>query len=285
MTTKEVKQIPLADLLGNIGFLPEHSQKDGNELWYKSPLREEKTPSFKITIDKNTWYDFGAAAGGSIIDFAITYFNCDVTEAFERITKRKFVSVAPKLKAIPVLKKSDAVELRSIKELNNPALVGYLVERGINISIARKYVKEIYYRRNGKNLFTVGMENDSNGYEVRTKFFKGCILSKDLTSIINGFDSVSIFEGFIDFISLLTFKNIDRLKSDIIILHSTSQVNKAVSKILNSNYKKVFAFTDNDDAGDLAFSKLCELKNIKVKDMRYLYEDYKDFNDKLLERK
>jgi len=285
MTTKEVKQIPIIDLLGSLGYLPEHSQKNGNEFWYKSPMRKEKTPSFKVTVDKNTWYDFGAAAGGSVVDLVMAYKRCDVAKAFAIIKSKNITSVTPLLETVPVLFNNNPVEVRSIKPLQNSVLISFLKSRGLSIEIAGNYINEIYYRRSGKDFFTVGMKNDSDGYEIRTKTFKGCILSKDLTTLKNGFDTVSIFEGFIDFLSLLTMKKINSLKSDVIILHSTSQINKAVDKISNSNYNKLFAFVDNDKAGETAFLKLKNINQIEVKDMRHLYDGYNDLNDKLLERK
>lgn len=285
MTTKQIKKVPITDLLGSLGFLPEHSQKNGNEYWYKSPIRKEQTASFKVTISKNTWYDFGAGTGGSVIDFVMAYKRCEVAEAFAIIRSKKITSVAPLLAAVPVVYNNNPVELRSIKSLQNTVLVGFLKNRGLDIEIAKNYVNEIYYRRADRNYFTVGMKNDSGGYEIRTDKFKGCILSKDLTTIKNGFDTVSIFEGFIDFLSLLTIRKIAQLKSDVIILHSTSQINKVISKLSNSNYNKAYAFLDNDEAGGLAFTKLKNSNEIEVKDMRYLYDGYKDLNDQLLKKK
>ena len=35
---------------------------------FLSPLREERTPSFKVNDNLNEWYDFGISAGGDIIE-------------------------------------------------------------------------------------------------------------------------------------------------------------------------------------------------------------------------
>ena len=43
---RHVKQIPIADYLHSLGYSPVKQQ--GNGLWYKSPLREEHEPSFKV---------------------------------------------------------------------------------------------------------------------------------------------------------------------------------------------------------------------------------------------
>lgn len=65
---KEIKSIPLATFLSQLGHYPVKTQ--GNRLWYKSPLRQEHTASFKVQTDINCWYDFGIGKGGNIIDLA-----------------------------------------------------------------------------------------------------------------------------------------------------------------------------------------------------------------------
>ena len=65
---KEIKSIPLADFLSRLGHEP--ATRKGTRLWYKSPLRQEQTPSFKVETTLNCWYDFGLGKGGNIIDLA-----------------------------------------------------------------------------------------------------------------------------------------------------------------------------------------------------------------------
>ena len=59
MNIEDVKQIPIADYLHSLGYSPVKQQ--GNGLWYKSPLREEHEPSFKVNTDRNLWYDLAQA--------------------------------------------------------------------------------------------------------------------------------------------------------------------------------------------------------------------------------
>lgn len=285
MTTQEAKKISMVDLLSNLGFNPAYGRNNDSELWYCSPLHNEKTPSFKITIDKNTWYDFGSGNGGSIIDFVIAFKRFDVRSCFQYLESLELISKEIDFKLLPSSKPIQVVELRSIKALNNPALCQYLKSRKIDLAIAARFIKEVYYRRGNTNYFSVGMKNDSNGYEVRSSIFKGCILSKDITSMTEGFNSISIFEGFTDFLSLLTFKSIKALKSDVIILHSNALANRAIDLIKTSKYEKIFCFLDNDQSGKQALYKFQNTFSEKVKDMRYLYPTYKDINEMLMNRK
>ena len=68
MNIEETKNIRLADYLQSLGYQPIKQQ--GNNLWYNSPLRAEKEPSFKVNLDRNLWYDFGMGKGGNIIALA-----------------------------------------------------------------------------------------------------------------------------------------------------------------------------------------------------------------------
>ena len=57
MTIEEAKQIKLQDYLHSLGFSPVKQQ--GDNLWYKSPFRDESEASFKVNTKLNQWYDFG----------------------------------------------------------------------------------------------------------------------------------------------------------------------------------------------------------------------------------
>lgn len=278
MTTKEIKQISMIAYLSKLGYQAAYAKKNNNEFWYLSPLRNEKTPSFKINASKNTWYDYGEGKGGSIIDFVMDYSKCSIKDAIDTLSTDKIAPVKNyHISKIPV----QQMEIRAIKSLHNPALCNYVTGRGIPIDLAEKYIKEIYYRHNFKNYFSVGIENDAQGYEVRNKFFKGCVGKKALTTIkgVNR-QQVSIFEGFFDFLAALVDQQITRFKSDIIILHSTANLHKAIAKIHHQSYQKVFAFLDNDKTGRKALAELSK-EEVAVIDMSYLYANFSDYNEKL----
>lgn len=58
MTIAEAKQIRIVDFLVQLGHRALYV-KSGQH-WYLSPLREERTPSFKVNDRINEWYDFDA---------------------------------------------------------------------------------------------------------------------------------------------------------------------------------------------------------------------------------
>ena len=70
-----VRQMPLADFLARLGYEPVRSS--GNELWYIAPYRGERTPSFRVNVAKQLWYDFGLGKGGDIFTLAGEFLQSD----------------------------------------------------------------------------------------------------------------------------------------------------------------------------------------------------------------
>ena len=68
MEIEQLRQVPLVDLLTRLGFAPAYRR--GQDVWYRSPLREERTASFKVNTDRNVWFDFGLGKGGDIFHLA-----------------------------------------------------------------------------------------------------------------------------------------------------------------------------------------------------------------------
>ena len=70
-----VRQMPLADFLARLGYEP--VRRSGNELWYLAPYRGERTPSFRVNVAKQLWYDFGLGKGGDIFTLAGEFLQSD----------------------------------------------------------------------------------------------------------------------------------------------------------------------------------------------------------------
>ena len=75
MNTNEAKRIRIEEYLHSLGYNPVRRQ--GGNLWYKSPFRDEQEPSFKVNMERNLWYDFGAGRGGNIIALARELYASD----------------------------------------------------------------------------------------------------------------------------------------------------------------------------------------------------------------
>ena len=279
---KEIKSIPLADFLSQLGHEP--AARKGTRLWYRSPLRQEQTPSFKVETTLNCWYDFGLGRGGNIIDLATElYQSTDLRHLMRCIADSYPVPSVPTVASSFALRHSaPSMERFKVVPLEHRALVAYLQERGIPAQIAKANCKEAHYSVNGKSYFAVAFENVSGGWELRNSYFKGCRGRKDISYLPWARDSPSaecaVFEGFMDYLSALTLDIISG--ADAIILNSIVNVNKAVPFL--RGYKTINCYLDNDTAGQTALSELTAIYGSIVIDRSTLYAQFNDLNDFLV---
>ena len=131
MNIEDVKQIPIADYLHSLGYSPVKQQ--GNGLWYKSPLREEHEPSFKVNTDRNLWYDFGAGKGGNIIALAKELYCSDSLPYLLNRIAEQTPHVRPVSFSFPQRRTEPSFQHLEVRDLTHPALLRYLEGRGINI--------------------------------------------------------------------------------------------------------------------------------------------------------
>ena len=90
MEIDALRQIPLEDFLARLGHEP--VRRRGNEWWYAAPYRTERTPSFRVNVDKQLWYDFGLGKGGDIFTLAgVFVHSCDFMEQVKFITEAGIV--------------------------------------------------------------------------------------------------------------------------------------------------------------------------------------------------
>ena len=192
-------------------------------------------------------------------------------------------------------KESRAFELVKVAGLQNPHLIDYLEGRGINADIAKQYVKEVYFKSVPKEtrLFAIGFPS-GNGFDCRIEkgdfAFKGFVGSDKDIACLNmeeGAEHIAIFEGWMDFLSFLTHKNLMRFNHAAIILFSANQRKKALVQIQQASPGKLFLFLDNDAAGqDTAdFFQTALAQDMQVIDRSNLYQDFNDYNDWLRGKK
>ena len=287
MTTQEAKNIRIADYLQSLGYTPVKQQ--GNSLWYKSPLREENDASFKVNTELNKWYDFGLGKGGNIIALAAELYHTENVACLLKRIEERTPYIRPASFSFSA-KQSDNRTYRGLRvgELSSPALITYLQERGINIELAKRECREIRFMNADKPYFAIGFPNMAGGYEVRNRYFKGCVSPKDITHIRQQGEPRNVcylFEGFMDYLSFLTIRvknnpQYPRLTTqDYIILNSVSNLTKAESIL--ATYTRIGCYLDNDTAGRNACETLKTKFGERLLDKSLYYREYKDLNDYL----
>lgn len=291
MTLHEIKQISIRQYLADLGIYP---AKDSSRYgMYHSPFREDHNASMKVDYPKNLWIDYGANEGGSLIDLVIRMENCSLHEAITTLERKysradvgTYESTNKPTSNFSFYRKNadsdlkspvSSITLRNVQSISNSALIEYLNKRRISIDIARIHCSEVHYSVNDKPYYAVGFLNDKGGYELRSKYFKGCT-SKDITSEIRNKNHCLLFEGFMDYLSFLTMKNIQNLPIDVIVLNSLTNLPKVKNTL--ESYKSISTFLDNDLAGKRAVQELESIYK-DVIDQSFLYSKHKDLNEYL----
>ena len=201
MDARQMREIPIADFLSAMGIHP--TKQKGNALWYSAPYRMERRPSFKVDINRNVWFDFGIGKGGDIFDLAGEFIGSE-----DFLLRAAFIARNGAY-PLPIIEHPQRNEEKEpvfndiwVRPLQDTRLLGYLEERGINAHVAIPNCEEVRYRVRGKRYYAIGFRNMSGGLELRNRIFKGCIPPKDISLKRNGSDVCSVFEGFMDYLSV-----------------------------------------------------------------------------------
>jgi DNA primase len=281
ISCQQVNGWELVSYLDSLGFKPVKIQ--GSAHWYLSPLRSERTASFKVDSKRNLWYDFGTSEGGTVIDFAIRYLRCSVSEVLSRLQHAAPVtwnySPRPEMVQSPDEQK---LRLSAVVPLCSPALLQYLASRKISLELAKQYCAELRFEVNGKHYFGVGFANQSKGWEIRNQFQKYASAPKDISVLKTGSDRVLVFEGFMDFLSFLSLPRPGQhIHSDYVILNGIGLFQRAVP--LLSAYRERGLYFDRDTAGKQMTAVALGL-GPGYSDHSSLYQGFKDLNDYLVTR-
>ena len=281
-----IKRYPIVEYLEKKGIRP--VRRTPAYGMYRSPLREETHPSFKVDARKNLWIDYGEGNGGSIIDLCMRMEGCTLQEAICRLGQTASLDAAYGLSkeksdigASPVTpwQPSGARKLIEVSDTLPPHLETYLTDkRCIDLNRARPFLKCICYEVRGRGYQAIGFANRSGGYELRDdNVFKGRIAPKDITPIFTDrAELVCIFEGFMDFLSFLSMK--EEIINRCLVMNSVSNVAKAIRYLNDRHLTHIRALLDNDDAGRRAIQEFARA-GFQVEDMSRYYKDFKDFKD------
>ena len=281
-----IKRYPIVEYLDRKGIKP--VRKTPTYAMYRSPLREETHPSFKVDTEKNLWIDYGEGRGGSIIDLCMRMEGCTLSEAIRRLGQNASLDAAYGLSkeksdidTSPVTpwQPSGARRLIEISDTLPPHFQEYLTKvRCINLEKAMPFLKCISYEVRSRRYQAIGFANLSGGYELRDdKTFKGTIAPKDITPIFTDrAEPVCIFEGFMDFLSFLSMK--EEITNHCLVMNSVSNVARTIRYLNDRHLTHIRAFLDNDEAGRRAVQDFIKA-GFHVEDMNIHYKDFKDLND------
>ena len=279
-----IKQYPIVEYLESKGIKP--VRRTSVYALYRSPLRAETHPSFKVDTEKNLWIDYAECRGGSIIDLCMRLEGCTLSEAIHHLGQNAPDNTVysshkdfSQNNLQPTMAANETRKLISISGTLPPHLQDYLTkERCINLEKAMPFLKCISYEVRSRLYQAIGFANLSGGYELRDdKTFKGTIAPKDITPIFTDrAEPVCIFEGFMDFLSFLSMK--EEITNHCLVMNSVSNVARTIRYLNDRHLTHIRAFLDNDEAGRRAVQDFIKA-GFHVEDMNIHYKDFKDLND------
>jgi hypothetical protein len=289
ISCSEAKNMDMVDYLSTLGHQPVKIQD--NDYWYLSPLRNEKTASFKVNRKFNVWYDHGQQKGGNLIDFGISFHNCTVSELLQKLEQQSPLSFhqpkqldhpvsfpgAGEKEKIVVADTRAGIKLLSLKE--------YLRFRRIPLQIANRFCKEVDFHLYGRKYTVIGFQNSAGGYELRSANFKGSSSPKDVTIFgKNLAKEMLVFEGFMDFLSYQAihqrkFIMLPKQQANFLILNSIGFFEKMKPQL--EKYPAIHLYLDRDNKG-LAVTKEALAINDRYQDGSLTYKNYKDLNEYLI---
>lgn len=307
--------ITISDFLARLGH-PYASFK-GGEYWYNSPLpdREDDTPSFKTDRTNRLWFDQGTKQGGGIIELAMLMFGCDERGALRELsrlykgtlfdqvdapTPQREGTRRAKPPGLPLFEQAahaspDGAQPRThieTRPITSKGLYWYLHHRGIDPALAKRYVQEMRWRSGDKAFYTLAFASDAGGFELRNGVgvsegghgFQGVHGPKAITTLhadkATPGGSVSVFEGFFDFLSALAYYGKSEPATPVIVMNSAAMTEQTVAAIQRLQAGRAHLYLDRDKTGTEAAQAIrAALPGVTVEDRSSLYAEYADFND------
>jgi 5S rRNA maturation endonuclease (ribonuclease M5) len=277
MNCKKVKQnVGIRSVLESFSLFP--VKENRRTAFYFALDREEKIPSLCVDFIKNTAFDFGTGKSYDAIAIVQQIKKCSVSKALGYLSSFNFPVIAEYV--TEETKSEISYRILRVTEITHPALIQYLESR--KVSDQKKWVREVHYELGGRKYFGIGFKNNSNGFEIRNKYSKICLGTKDITLICSGSNptcEIAVFEGFFDYLSFRNLGSQLNVACDCLILNSTAMLFKA-EKVLKE-YRKILLFLDNDYNGKFVVSKI-KKEYDDVEDCSVLYQDFKDVNEWLI---
>ncbi|MFD1166447.1 toprim domain-containing protein [Sphingobacterium daejeonense] len=276
VSLREIRELDLVEFLANLGHQP--SRIRNNDFWYLSPLRKETQASFKVNRRINRWYDHGLGKGGNLIDFAILYHGCSIGEFLSGIRGENPLP-RHSHEAFPISQQRSEEKIEIVRDmsLRSGSLLRYLQDRRISVKVADLYCRELRYRVGHRSYYGIGFANDGGGFEIRNPLFKASSSPKDISTFHQGNPVVSVFEGFMDFLTFRTLhRDLDESRMDFVVLNSVSMFDRSLQVL--QGHQQVSLYLDRDSAGRDLTARALSLGE-KFRDESELYSNHKDLND------
>jgi len=175
----------IVDVIGS--YFP--LRRAGTEFRALCPFHQERTPSFYVSPDKQTFYCFGCQRGGSVIQFVQEYEHIDFPEAVRRLATRAGIAIqqeefSAEEEEKQTLRKrllrlhfeaADWFHRNLLRTRAAEPARGYLKQRGLNIETAKHW--QIGYAPNSWTALTEWAQ--SSGFSREELILSGLVKPKE----------------------------------------------------------------------------------------------------------
>lgn len=289
------KAIPIGDYLHACGIEP--AKRYNGYALYHAPYREDPNASLKVDFRQNLWHDYGTSQDGSIIDLVMRMRGSSAYEAMAHLAEEKATTLAP----FPFHREARIEQKRKEQRPSNtrrilsiseelPLHLQRLLRRGLlcrsEVGISTLCRADFLGVYDGRRELVVTSRKNSRLILKNSRLFcekvstdfsapSKCLFPITVAGEANN-ASLCIFEGFMDFLSLLTMKG--KEFAPCLVLNSVSNLPRVIDYLYEKGIDAVRAFLDNDQAGRQALQGT-QSSGIKVEDMSRHYSQHKDLND------
>lgn len=204
-------QVSITGLLAKLGHQPAHNSRRG--LMYRDVLHEDtKKPSLCVNDNLGVWYDHKTGKGGNVIDFGLAFWpGLDIRDVCGKLYEvmQQGPPAADSKQSRRKRRKTliqPYYRVDRICELGTtPSIRQFLERRGI-WEEAQGILQEVHYhsvhaKLHPQQFFAAGHKTDAGSWQVRNKYFKGCLGNKGLTLLTGDPRRLCVFKDIFDYLS------------------------------------------------------------------------------------
>ena len=131
------------DLIEEVGLVVA-LQKSGKSFKGNCPFHNERTPSFYVFVESQTWRCFGCHEGGDIFTFVEKHQNIEFWDALLYLAEKAGISVDEQHGRDPLEERETHAQKERLRQMNESALLWFhqVLLRSRDASAARAYLQE-----------------------------------------------------------------------------------------------------------------------------------------------
>lgn len=227
-----------------------------------SPFKDEKTPSFVVSPNKNIFKDFSTGIGGNVISFYMRINNLSFYEAVEELSRKYNISINkfnieknrdnPNARYYEIMREAQSFFKNNM--INSDEAIEYMKNRGYSLEEIRRF--EIGFSLESWNSLLNYLKE--KGYNENELLELGLIRKNDEGNVFDYFRNRIIFPIYNDTMKLIGFGG------------RIIEANSDMPKYLNSPDSKIFK------KGKELYGLYNRGENIRKKGLAILMEGYLD---------